>query len=202
MSIKLAARRAILDEALEIASRVGLQALTVGSLARQAQMSKSGLFAHFGSKEALQLEVLTRARVEFIDDVVRPALAVPRGEPRVRELFERWLARGLADSRSACVFLSAGSELSDQPGPVRDRVVADHRDLRDSIAQAVRVAVAEGHFHPDTDAEQFAHDLYGVMLAFHYAHRLMNDPAAQSRTRRAFEQLVASARAGGDTPTS
>lgn len=195
-------RQLILDEAVEVASRTGLHGLTVGSLAAQVTMSKSGLFAHFGSKEILQLEVLTRARDAFVDDVLRPALAAPRGEPRVRELFDRWFTCELTVRAGACLFLSAAAELVDRPGPVRDRVVADHRDLHDSIAQVFRTAVAEGQFRPDADPDQFAHDLYGVMLTFHHAHRLIGDPAAPSRVRCAFERLVADARAvTGDVPT-
>lgn len=187
-------RRAILDEALEVASRTGLHGLTVGSLATQVTMSKSGIFAHFGSKERLQLQVLGRARAEFIDDVLLPAMAAPRGEPRIRELFERWLAC-VRDARpGACLFLSAATELSGQPGPVRDRVVADHRDLHEAIVNVFGSAVAEGHFRPDADPAQFAFDLYGVMLAFHLTHRLMGDPRAQSRVRDAFEHLVVAVR--------
>ena len=194
-------RRVILDEALEVASRTGLHGLTVGSLATQVTMSKSGLFAHFGSKESLQLQVLAHGREEFVADVLRPALAAPRGEPRLRALFERWLACGQSDRPGACLFLSAASELSGRRGPVHDRVQADHRDLHDSIVQVFRTGVAEGQFREDADPEQFAYDLFGVMFAFHHAHRMMGDPAAPTRARHAFERLVTAARVAGATTT-
>lgn len=193
-------REVIVAQAAEIADRLGLAGLTIGSLATRVNMSKSGLFAHFRSKESLQLQVLAYARERFLDDVARPALRAGRGEPRVRRLFERWLAHGL--SRSAgCLFVSATTEYDDQPGAVRDQLVADHRDLMDAIAQMVRTGVAEGQFRADADPEQFAFDLHGVMLAFFYAYRLLGDPAAEARTRRAFEALLSTVRTPRPDPT-
>ncbi|MGH9032837.1 MAG: TetR/AcrR family transcriptional regulator, partial [Acidimicrobiia bacterium] len=175
--------------------RVGLGGLSIGTLATGTGMSKSGLFAHFGSKESLQLEVLAQARAEFVDTVVRPALAVPRGEPRVRALFERWLACGRARMPGGCLFVKAATEFDEQDGPVRDQLVRDHRDLYDSIAQIFRTGIAEGHFRADADPDQFAADLDGVMLAFYHANRLLDDPAAEARARNAVEALLKSARA-------
>lgn len=183
-------RQAVLDEAVELASQVGLAGVTIGSLAERVQMSKSGLFAHFQSKEALQLAILTRARERFSDATVRPALAAPRGEPRIRELVDRWIQIGHALSPAGCLFVMASHEFADRPGPVRDQVVAAHRDMADVIAQIFRTGVAEGHFRADVDPDQFAHDLYGVMLALYHAHRLLGEPTAEERTRAAFESLL------------
>lgn len=180
-------RDAILDTAVEVAFSVGLGGLTIGALAARREMSKSGLFAHFRSKEALQLAVLDRARETFVDQVVRPALLSPRGEPRVRELFERWLA---ADrTPGCCLFVKAATEFDNQPGPLRDRIAQDHQDMLDTIAQVCRSGVSAGHVRADADPEQFAHDLYGVMLVFYLKHRLLADQAAETRTRAAFESL-------------
>jgi AcrR family transcriptional regulator len=187
-------RETVLEQAVEMANRVGIGGLTIGSLAERVEMSKSGIFAHFKSKEALQQQVLAYARERFVDQVVRPALGASRGEPRVRELFDRWLVCE-RDGASGCLFVSAASEYDDQPGSIRDRLAADHRDLMDAIAQIVRTGVAEGHFRADTDAEQFAHDMHGAMLAFFYAHRLLRLAEAESRTRRAFDALLAAVRA-------
>jgi AcrR family transcriptional regulator len=188
-------RQAILDQAARVASRVGLAGLTIGHLAEQTGLSKSGLFAHFQSKEALQLEVLKHASARFIDLVIRPALAAPRGEPRLRELFERWLTWCSGDALpGGCLFFAAAAELDDQPGPVRDQLVRDQQDLIDSIMQMFRGAVTEGHLRRDADAEQFAHELHSVMLGYSYYCRLMKDPAAEARTRKSFETLVAGAR--------
>jgi AcrR family transcriptional regulator len=188
-------RQAILHHGVEVAYRVGLGGLSIGALASGTGMSKSGLFAHFGSKESLQLEVLATARAEFIDTVIRPALAMPRGEPRVRALFEQWLACGRTRMPGGCLFVKAATEFDEQTGPVRDQLVRDHRDLQDSIAQIFRTGIAEGHFRDDVDPEQFASDLNGVMLAFYQANRLLDDPTAERRARNAFEALLSAARA-------
>ena len=189
-----ATRQLVLDEAARLASRVGLSGLTIGSLAASTGLSKSGLFAHFSSKEALQLQLLDRARARFVDEVVRPALAAPRGEPRVRELFRRWLAWDSGGLPGGCLFVAASVELDDQPGPVRDRLVQDQRDWMDTLAQVFRSGVAEGHFRSDADPGQFAYDLHGTMLAFHHASRLLGDPEAAARAARAFEALLLAAR--------
>jgi AcrR family transcriptional regulator len=187
-------RQAVLDEAARVASRVGLGGLTIGSLAASTRLSKSGLFAHFQSKESLQLQLLGHTRARFVDLVVRPALAAPRGEPRMRELFARWLAWEADFLPGGCLFIAASSELDDQPGPVRDRLVQDQRDWMDTIAQVFRTGIAEGHFHAAADPEQFAYDLYGVLLAFHHASRLLGDPDAAARATRAVEALLLAAR--------
>lgn len=186
-------RMAVLVQAADVAARQGLGALTIGDLAARAHLSKSGLFAHFHSKEALQLEVLAYARDRFVDEVIRPATRTPRGEARVRALFEHWAEIGL-HGNAECLFTSAAMEFDDQPGPVRDQLVRDHRDLMDSIAQMFRTGIAEGEFRPDADPEQFAFELHGIMLAYFHAYRLLRDPRAGERARRAFEAVLADCR--------
>jgi AcrR family transcriptional regulator len=189
-------REAILTHALGLATRIGFEGLTIGRLAEDLEMSKSGLFAHFGSKEALQLEVLRFAGERMVETVVKPALAVPRGEPRVRSLFERWLAWEQSPSLpGGCPFMAASFELDDRPGPVRDFVVQRLRDWIDTMAGAARIAVQEGHFRADVDCEQFAHECQGIGLAFVHASRLLRDPGARERARRAFEALLGRCRA-------
>lgn len=184
-------RHAVLERAVALASKVGLGGLTIGTLADDLKLSKSGLFGHFRSKEALQIQVLDHAAERFVAAVVRPALAQPRGEPRLRSLFHRWLdwARS-SPMPGGCLFVAAATELDDQPGPVRDRLMQLQRDWLGVIATSFRKGIEEGHFPPDADAEQFAHDLYGVMLAYHHAHRLLRDPKAEGRARHAFEALL------------
>jgi AcrR family transcriptional regulator len=195
MSKGLKTRDAILLHATDLASQVGLTGLTIGALADDLDLSKSGLFAHFGSKERLQIQVLEYAATDFIDAVIRSALHEPRGEPRLRALFERWLAwdrDGLLPG--GCVFVAAASELDDRPGPVRDRLVSLQREWLDVLAISFRKGIEAGRFRDDADPGQFAQDLHGVMLAFHHAARLMGDPAAEPRARRAFDTLIAAAR--------
>jgi AcrR family transcriptional regulator len=189
-------RQAILDRAVGLASAVGLEGLTIGRLAGELDLSKSGLFAHFQSKEALQVQVLEAAAARFVEVVLKPALGAPRGEPRVRALFERWLAWPKAVPQpGGCLFVAASIELDDKPGPARDLLVKLQQDWLDVIAVAVRTAIAEGHFRKSTDAEQFAFELYGTMLMCHHASRLLRDPKAVGRARRAFENQLAAARA-------
>jgi AcrR family transcriptional regulator len=185
-------RRAVLDQAVEVARRQGLSGLTIGTLAEQAQLSKSGLFGHFRSKEALQLQVLEHARTRFEEAVGRPALRAPRGEPRIRELFQRWLRWDSVPG--GCPFVAASTEFDDQPGAVRDRLVRDQRDLFDLITTVFRTGIAEGHFRPDADPDQFTQDFYGVMLAHHHATRLLGDRRAPDRAWRSFERLLDDAR--------
>jgi AcrR family transcriptional regulator len=188
-------RRAILERAAHLASLEGLRGLTIGGLAGELSLSKSGLFSHFRSKEALQVETLRFTAQLFVDRVVRPALKAPRGEARVRAIFEGWLEWAGADVlEGGCLFVAAASELDDSEGPVRDELVQQQRDWLELIANVCRTAVAEGHFRNDLDAEQFAHDLHGVMLAYHHARRLLRNPRAERLGRGGFEALVRAAR--------
>jgi AcrR family transcriptional regulator len=189
-------REAILTKALGLATRIGFEGLTIGRLADDLGMSKSGLFAHFRSKEALQLEILRMAGARMVDTVVKPALVVKRGEPRVRALFDGWLAWEQSPSLpGGCPFMAASFELDDRPGPVRDFVVQNLRDWLDTLAGAARISVQEGHFRADLDCEQFAHECQGIGLAFVHASRLMRDPKARARAQTAFESLLDASRA-------
>jgi AcrR family transcriptional regulator len=188
-------RSAILDRAVLLATQTGLDGLTIGRLATELDLSKSGLFAHFRSKEALQISVLDAAAARFIEEVVRPTLREPRGEPRLRALFSRWLAWSRSNSGpGGCVFVAAAAELDDRPGAVRDRLVALQKDWLEMIGIVFRTGVAEGHFRGDVEPEQFAHDLYAIMLGFHHAARLLRDPRADARSHSAFERLLSSVR--------
>jgi AcrR family transcriptional regulator len=190
-----ATRAAILEHGVELATETGLDGLTIGRLATDLGLSKSGLFAHFKSKEALQIQVLDAAAERFVEEVVRPAVKQPRGEPRLAALFEQWLAWTKSNSGpGGCVFVAAAAELDDRPGPVRDRLVALQKGWLDVIATVYRTGVEERHFRSDFDAEQFAYDLYSVMLGFHHAARLLRDPRADARANAAFERLLSTVR--------
>src|SRR5262245_23336558 len=185
-------RAAILDEAVRIASNLGLDGLTIGALAGAIGMSKSGLFAHFGSREELQLAVLEHGRVKFADAVARPALAKPRGLPRLRAAFARWLdGTESAELPGGCVMLGPAVEFDDQPGPVRDRIAALQREWMDSLARIVRGAIEEGHLRRDTDVEQFVFECFGIALVCHHHRRLFDDRRARARALAAQDALIA-----------
>lgn len=190
-----ATRERILESALELASTEGLTGLSIGRLADRNRMSKSGLFAHFGSKEGLQLDVLELAMAKFRESVFTPALRADRGEPRLRALFTRWI--DWADHQSlpgGCLFTAAAAELDDQPGPARDALVDAQRLWTETLARAVRIAIEEHHFRADVDPHLFAFQLHSLLLGYHHARRLLRDPEAGRRARDAFEALIASAR--------
>lgn len=188
-------RERILERAYRLASRDGLEGLSLSRLAAESGMSKSGLFAHFDSKEQLQIEVLRQAAERFRELVWGPALRAPRGEARIRRVFDGWL-RWLDDPTSpgGCVFAAASIELDDREGKPRDFLVQTQREQLGSIARAAEIAVAEGQFRPDLDAQQFAFDVYGIVASYQHQRRLLRDPEARARAERAFERILAAAR--------
>lgn len=203
MSKREATHGMILDRALAMASTLGLEGLSIAGVAKEAGLSKSGLFAHFDSKEDLQLQVLGHAGDRFIARVVAPALRQPRGEPRIRALFENWLRWESSSSMpGGCPFVAAAAELDDQPGRLRDYLVSTQRDWMDALATAARIAIEEGHFRRDLDGDQLAYELYSIILAFHHFHRLLRDPRSHERARQAFEDLIHHSRGEAPLPAS
>jgi len=186
-------RQAVLDAGLDLASTAGLGGLTIGALADHVGMSKSGLFAHFQSKEALQIAILEAAIARFTRVVFVPALQARRGEPRLRTLFDRWMGWG-HELPGGCVFLAASIELDDKPGPVRDVLEASQRDWLASWVTAVRLAVDEGHLRADLDVDQLAHQIVVLGYGHNVLARLLRAGDAEARTRAAFEQLLEAAR--------
>ena len=184
-------RARILDTAFRLAARDGLEGLSLARLAREVGISKSGLFAHFSSKEELQLELLRTASGHFIDRVMAPAFRQSRGLPRLRALFENWV-RWAADPAlpGGCVFVAAAAELDDEDGPVRAYVESQQRALLQAIARCARLCIDAGHFRRDLDAEQFAFEMIGIYLAFHHSFRLLRDPRTEQKARRAFKRLT------------
>jgi AcrR family transcriptional regulator len=192
-------RTLILNEAVALASQVGLEGLSIGSLAARLELSKSGLFAHFGSKEELQLLTLKRAQTLFQERVFSPALKEPRGLRRLRALFSNWLAWVENDLPGGCLMLAASAEYDDRPGAVRDLLSAGQRELRGAIAKAIRLAIDEGQLSPGTDPWQLGFELFGIVLATHHDRRLLDDTRSLARARAAFERLIETHRAGADS---
>ncbi|MBT3222107.1 MAG: TetR/AcrR family transcriptional regulator [Proteobacteria bacterium] len=183
-------RDTILDQALDLSSEVGLEGLSFGVLAKLAGMSKSGLYAHFASKESLQCDVLDTAAARFVDVVLSPALKQPRGLPRIQKLFHLWLKWENEQLSGGCIFVAAATEFDDRPGAVRDSLTGHLRDMLGGVARAARIAVEEGHFHADLDAEQFSYEFWAVILAHQHYRRLLDYPDARERANRAFDSLI------------
>ena len=185
-------RVTILDEALKIASKLGLEGLTIGSLADATGMSKSGLFAHFGSREDLQLAVLEHAAQRYGERVFVPVLKIERGLPRLRGLFERWIDWTLESGLpGGCIMISTAIEYDDRPGPIRDAAIANQHRGNAITQKAVRLAIEEGHLEPDTDPEQISFEMLGIVLASHNHRRLLGDKETRKRALTAFDELIA-----------
>jgi len=184
-------RAAILDAALALASHMGLEGLSIGALAEVTEMSKSGVFAHFGSREELQISVVREYHAKFEEEVFSPAMREPRGLPRLRALFDRWLRRVSAEIDSGCIYISGAVEFDDRPGPVRDALVAMVRTWQQALERSIHAAIAEGHLRADTDPQQVLFELHGLVLAVHHDARFLQNPGAVGRARRAFDRLIA-----------
>ena len=188
-------KQSILDEALKQAGRTGLSGLSIGGLAKDVGMSKSGLFGHFGSKEGLQIAILEQGSSCFINEIVHPAIRMPRGIPRLRGLFQNWLDWSESKEREGgCVFVSSTSEFDDRPGPVREVLANLIADWIETLRKAAELCVAEGHFRQDVDPEQFAYAMHAYMLEYNVRARLFRDSRARSQATLAFENLVQASR--------
>ncbi|WP_100446806.1 alpha/beta fold hydrolase [Glycomyces xiaoerkulensis] len=183
-------RQAILDVAVRMARYNGLSGLTIGSLAAACDMSKSGVYAHFKSKEALQMACMDRNAEQFSDEVVRPALAKPRGLSRLRALVENWMY--WYSRPGGCLYMAAAAEFDDLAGPLHDKMVADQRDLIDALARIADTAVAEGELPETTDVAQMAQEVFGTLLSYSWMHRILDEPDAADRAWRAFNRVVES----------
>jgi AcrR family transcriptional regulator len=184
-------RAAILDAALGLASHMGLEGLSIGAIAEVMRMSKSGVFAHFGSREELQISVVREYHARFEDEVFRPAMHEPRGLPRLRSLFQRWVRRVSVEIDSGCIYISGAVEFDDRPGPVRDALVAMVKAWHQALERAIRIAIDEGHLKPDTEAQQMLFEVHGLILALHHDARFLRLPGSLHRAGVAFEHVLA-----------
>jgi AcrR family transcriptional regulator len=183
-------RAAIVEAALLAASRGGLEGLTIGTLADSMQMSKSGVFAHFGSREELQLAVLKAYVQRFVDEVLRPAVKKPRGLPRLEAILQRWVAFLAREMTRGCIMIAGAVEYDDVPGPQRDEMVAIITGWKRELIKAIRQAVSEGHLKPRLDAHQLVFEIYGLMLAMHQDARLLRSADSAKRARAGLRRLL------------
>jgi AcrR family transcriptional regulator len=184
-------RAAILEAALGLASQMGLEGLSIGALAEVTKMSKSGVFAHFGSREELQIAVIREYHARFEEEVFFPAIREPRGLPRLRALFERWVRRVSVELEAGCIYISGAVEFDDRPGPVRDALADMVRTWHAALERAIRGAIDAGHLRADTDAMQMLFEIHGLILALHHDWRFLRNPGVLDRARAGFERVVA-----------
>lgn len=183
-------RATILEAALTLASHMGLEGLSIGALAEVTGMSKSGVFAHFGSRDELQIAVVREYHNKFEEEVFYPALREPRGLPRLRALFDNWVRRVAVEIDSGCIYISGAVEFDDRPGPVRDALVDMVQTWQDALERAIRIGVEESHLKPDTDPAQMLFEVHGLILALHHDARFLRHPGAVERARTAFRRVL------------
>lgn len=190
-------RSEVLRIGVEMTSRIGLEGLSIGGLAQEVGMSKSGLYAHFGSKEDLQCQVLDTAADKFAESVFVPAVREPRGRRRLEALFRHWLEWETAVLDGGCPFIGAASEFDDRPGPVRDRLIGHLERLLAAIAKAADLGRQVGDFRGDLDVEQFAYEVWAILVSYHHYRRLLDRPDSRRRAERAFATLLDASAARG-----
>jgi AcrR family transcriptional regulator len=183
-------KAAIVEAALGLATQIGLEGLSIGALAEVTQMSKSGVFAHFGSREEMQISVVREYFTRFEQEVFYPALHAERGLPRVEALFGNWMKRVAVEIQSGCIFISGAVEFDDRPGPVRDALAFSVQTWLSALYRAVVLAKQCGHLRPDADEQQMAFEIHGLILALHYEARFLKTPGSIERANQGFANIV------------
>jgi AcrR family transcriptional regulator len=184
-------KAAIVHAALNLATHIGLEGLSIGALAERMQMSKSGVFAHFGSREELQVSVVREYHARFEEEVFYPAMKADRGLPRLRALFGHWMARTAIEIDQGCIYISGAIEFEDRDGPVRDALVTSMTLWLNALKRAVAQAKATGELTPDTDEAQVTFEIHGLILTLHYQARFMRSADALARAQTSFEHILA-----------
>jgi AcrR family transcriptional regulator len=183
-------KAAIVDAALGLATQIGLEGLSIGALAEVTQMSKSGVFAHFGSREELQISVVREYHTRFEEEVFYPAMREPRGLPRLRALFANWMKRTSIEIDSGCIYISGAVEFDDRPGPVRDALAGSVKTWLAAMQRAVVAAQQEGHLRSDVDPGQMLFEIHGLILALHYEARFLKYPGSIARANAGFDNIL------------
>ena len=184
-------KAAIVDAALGLATQIGLEGLSIGALAEVMRMSKSGVFAHFGSREELQISVIREYFARFEEEVFYPALDEVRGLPRLQLLFQNWMRRTSVEIDSGCLFISGAVEFDDRPGPVRDALAGSVKTWLAAIFRSLVQAQEAGHLRANADPHQMAFEIHGLILALHYEARFLKTPGSVARANTGFANILA-----------
>lgn len=180
----------IIDAALGLATHIGLEGLSIGALADVTGMSKSGVFAHFGSREELQISVIREYHTRFEQEVFYPAMQAPRGVPRLRALFANWMKRTSIEIDSGCIYISGAVEFDDRTGPVRDALANSVMTWQAAMKRAIQQCKECGEIRDDVSEDQMLFEIHGLILALHYEARFMRRPGSQARVRQGFVNIL------------
>ena len=189
-------KAAIVEAALGVATQIGLEGLSIGALADATRMSKSGVFAHFGSREELQISVIREYHNRFEHEVFYPALTQPRGLPRLRAMFANWMQRTSVEIDSGCLYISGAVEFDDREGPVRDALVSSVMTWHAALRRAIQAAREHGHLRADVNDDQMLFEIHGLILALHYEARFLRHPGSIARANAGFDRILAQYGAG------
>jgi AcrR family transcriptional regulator len=183
-------KAAIVDAALGLATQIGLEGLSIGALAEVTQMSKSGVFAHFGSREELQISVIREYHARFEEEIFYPATRAERGLPRLRAMFAYWMKRTSIEIDSGCIYISGAVEFDDRPGPVRDALASSVQTWHAALRRTISIAKQEGHLLASVDEDQMLFEIHGLILALHYEARFLKNPGSIARANAGFENIL------------
>ena len=181
----------IIDAALGLASQIGLEGLSIGAVAEVTGMSKSGVFAHFGSREELQISVVREYHTRFEQEVFYPAMSAPRGLARLSAMFDNWMKRTSIEIDSGCIYISGAVEFDDRTGPVRDALASSVLTWHAAMRRAIEQCKGLGELRADTNAEQMLFEIHGLILALHYEARFLQTPGSMARAVQGFHNILA-----------
>jgi AcrR family transcriptional regulator len=180
----------IIKAAFDFTSKFGLESLSIGELAKTVGMSKSGLFGHFKSKEKLQMMVLDFTAENFTLRVVRPAIKKPRGIERMESMVDNWIKWSTSTTAGGCPFVAAAVEFDNRPGKIRDHLQMYLSKMLNNYSRACEIAIEEGQIREDIDTEQFAYELYSLMIGFQVYSSLLGDKKAKTKLKNGFHSLI------------
>jgi AcrR family transcriptional regulator len=184
-------KAAIVDAALGLATHIGLEGLSIGALADVTGMSKSGVFAHFGSREELQISVVREYHARFEQEVFYPAMSAPRGVARLRAMFANWMQRTSNEIDSGCIYISGAVEFDDRAGPVRDALAGSVLTWHAAMKRAIQQCKECGEIQPDVNEDQMLFEIHGLILALHYEARFLRTPGSIDRANAGFDNILA-----------
>lgn len=186
---------AIVDAAMDMAAAQGMESLSLGQIAKQLGISKSGVFSRVGSLEALQQAVLDEYNRRFLAAVFTPAMAFKRGLPRLNALVSLWMERASnVEQTTGCIYIAGAFEYDDVQSPLRDVLESNLRRWRAAMVRTVTQALEAGHLRPDTDPEQLVFEVYSLMVGLMHDARFLRDPKAATRVRAAYDRLISTYR--------